>query len=527
MNLLKIFFFIFSLFTTTVGNRVFGQNSDSLKPAVYYFENGKVSSEGTLRNGKPDGYWKSYHRNGNIKTEGNRNNYLLDGTWKFYSEQGELYLTIDYKEDKKDGYRNSYRGDQVYKREKFLNDQREGLTEEFYANGKVKSVTPYEEGREKGLGFDYDTAGTIITLKTFKAGVLVKEQRINRYDELNKKAGMWMQFYADRQVKNEGLYVNDLKHGYWKYYKADGNLIRVEKWVNGVLIEDANEVAKIDIRREIDPQTGKIKSIGGYKNGKKEGVHREYDNEGNVINSTVYSNDIVLAEGIYDEEGRRQGLWKFYVDAGTGELKETGKYKNNLRVGTWKYYFIDGEIEQIGDFANDKPEGTWRWYYPNKQLRLEENYEDGFEEGPSVEFDESGNEVAKGNYVEGFKDGLWTYHIGNIKETGKYYEGEKQGLWVKKYIDNGNIAFEGEYLNGQENGMHKEYHANGQPKRRGRYSLGVRDGLWEYLDENGNIILTIKYDRGKEIEYNGEKISYGKRVDRELEEEEQAADIQQ
>jgi len=525
MNILKFLFFIFCLFTSVGGYRAAGQNSDSLKPAVYYFENGKVSSEGTLRKGKPDGYWKSYHRNGNIKTEGNRKNYLLDGTWKFYSEEGELYLTIDYAEDKKEGFRKSYRGKQVVKREQFVNDQREGTTEEYFASGKLKSVTPYEAGREKGLGFEYDTVGTIITLKTFKAGVLVKEQRINRYDELSKKAGMWMEFYQDRQLKNEGLFVNNLKHGYWKYYKGDGNLIRVEKWVNGVLIEDANEVAKIDIRREIDPQTGKIKTIGGYRNGQKEGVHREYDNEGNVINSTVYSNGIVLAEGIYDEQGRRQGLWKFYRE--TGELKEVGKYKNNLREGTWKYYFIDGEIEQVGDFAFDKPEGTWRWYYPNKQLRLEEEYEDGFEEGPSVEFDETGKEIASGKYVEGFKDGLWTYHIGNIYESGKYFEGEKQGLWRQEYIDSRTTAFEGEYLNGQENGMHKQFHPNGQPKRRGRYSLGVRDGLWEFLDEKGNITLTIKYEGGQEVEYNGEKISYGKRVDRELEEEEKTGDIQQ
>lgn len=525
MNLLKNLILIFSLFTCWAGFTALAQDADSLTPAVYYFENGQISSEGTLRNGKPDGYWKSYHRNGKLKTEGNRKNYLLDGSWKFYSEEGDLYLTIDYLEDKKDGFRISYRGKQAYKREQFVNDQRDGLTEEFYANGNIKVVTPYESGREKGLGYEYDTLGNVVTLRTFKAGVLVKEQKINRYDELNKKAGMWMEFFGDRQLKNEGLYVNGLKHGYWKYYKADGNLIRVEKWVNGVLIEDANEVAKIDVRREIDPQTGIIKRIGGYRNGKKEGVHREYDNEGNVIASVVYSNDIVLAEGIFDEQGRRQGLWKFYYD--TGELKEVGKYRNNLKEGTWKYYFRDGEIEQIGDFASDNPEGTWRWYYPNQQLRLAEEYEDGFEEGPAVEYDETGKVIARGNYVEGFKDGSWTYEIGNIKETGKYYEGEKQGVWKKTYIDTDNLAFEGEYLNGQENGMHKDFHPNGQTKRRGRYSLGVRDGLWEYLDENGNIILTIKYDQGKEIEYNGEKVSYGKRVDRELEEEEQEGDLQQ
>ena len=99
MNYLKNLFYI-SILLLTVSNISIAQEKDSLVPAVYYFENGKISSEGTLRNGKPDGYWKSYYPSSVLKTEGNRKNYLLDGQWKFYTEEGLLYLTIDYKEDK-------------------------------------------------------------------------------------------------------------------------------------------------------------------------------------------------------------------------------------------------------------------------------------------------------------------------------------------------------------------------------------------------------------------------------------------
>ena len=57
---------------------------------VFYYSNGIKSSEGTMRNGKPDGYWKTYYQTGIIKTEGNRKNFLLDSLWKFYdaSSQG-------------------------------------------------------------------------------------------------------------------------------------------------------------------------------------------------------------------------------------------------------------------------------------------------------------------------------------------------------------------------------------------------------------------------------------------------------
>jgi len=519
MNYLKNLFYI-SILLLTVSNISIAQEKDSLVPAVYYFENGKISSEGTLRNGKPDGYWKSYYPSSVLKTEGNRKNYLLDGQWKFYTEEGLLYLTIDYKEDKKHGQRITYRGVKPYKIENFINDQKEGLTEVFFANGTIKNQTPFVSGREKGLAYEYDTTGVVISLLTYKAGVLVKDQQINRRDDKGLKKGIWIQFHPNREVKNEGMYVNDLKHGYWKYYKNDGNLIRIEKWINGVLVENADELAKLDIRREIDPNTGKIKTIGGYRNGKKEGVHREYDENGEVTGAKIYKDGIMLSEGIYDEQSRKQGLWKYYFV--TGELKEQGAYKNDKKTGTWKFFFINGDVEQIGEYVQDLPEGTWRWYYANKQVRLEEEYIDGFEDGLSTEYSDSGLVVAEGKYIEGFKEGEWIYTVGNTIEKGKYYEGEKQGLWRMTYIDTKKTAFEGEYLNGVENGVFTYYHENGQLSKRGRYQLGIREGLWEFYNDNAATRLTIKYENGKEVEYNGVKITYGKRVDRELEEDKKA-----
>ena len=43
----------------------------------YYYDNGKISSEGLMKDAKPDGYWKNYYKNGKIKIEGNRKNYKL------------------------------------------------------------------------------------------------------------------------------------------------------------------------------------------------------------------------------------------------------------------------------------------------------------------------------------------------------------------------------------------------------------------------------------------------------------------
>src|SRR5690606_34098386 len=97
-----------------------------------------------------------------------------------------------------------------------------------------------------------------------------------------------------------------------------------EKWEMGILQEDADEVAKIEMRRKFDSKTGRLSSLGSYVNGIEEGVHRFYNAEGQIIGGKLYHNGILLAEGIYDELGRKQGTWKYYYEDGT--LKATGDY---------------------------------------------------------------------------------------------------------------------------------------------------------------------------------------------------------
>ena len=69
----------------------------------FYYENGVVSSEGLIKNGKPEGYWINYYENGLIKSEGNRLNHQLDSTWIFYNEKGNFLTKINYKAGLKNG----------------------------------------------------------------------------------------------------------------------------------------------------------------------------------------------------------------------------------------------------------------------------------------------------------------------------------------------------------------------------------------------------------------------------------------
>lgn len=493
------------------------QQRDSVRWKVFYYEGGAKRSEGNLRNGIPDGYWKTYYRNGKLKAAGNRENFKLDSIWTFYNIDGVKTSEISYENEVKQGLTKVYKEGKLYKTEPYQQGKIEGFVKIFFPDSSIQKEIPYVNNKQEGTGYQYADDGRIISLLTYKNNALVRRQDINRVDKQEQKQGLWISFHKNRQIATEGPYVNDLKNGYWKFYKANGDLIRVEKWVMGELQEGATETAKIEIKQELNPKNGKLAFKGAYRDGEPVGVHRFYDDEGKVDSSVIYEDGLILYEGIVDEQGRKQGPWKIYYRS--GGLKARGSYKNDLKVGTWKYFLEDGSLEQTGSYISGKPDGLWTWYFPNGELWREEEYVLGLEDGVSIEYNDTGAVIAQGEYISGFKEGKWFFQLNDHREEGKFFEGERTGEWKHFYLDTDNLRFTGFYENGIKNGLFVWFYPDGSVKRRGNYLNNNRDGIWEFFNEQGERIITIEYNEGEEVRYNGEKISYGRRYERAMERE--------
>jgi len=233
----------------------------------FYYGNGKISSEGTMRDGKPDGYWKTYFENGKIKSEGNRKDFQLDSTWKFYNDQGTLVLEYYYGNGKKNGLRKNYdpKDKLLLSEENYVNDVKQNLTKFYYKNGNVKQEIPFKDGREEGQGFEFDSTGIITNIIDYRAGFIKKQEKINRRDKDGLKQGVWKEFYPNRNLKNECTYLNDKKNGYLKEYSLNGDLQNTTKYVDGRIIENAPELAKLDVKNSYY-DGGIIKTSGTYKN---------------------------------------------------------------------------------------------------------------------------------------------------------------------------------------------------------------------------------------------------------------------
>lgn len=63
---------------------------------VYWYENGKIWSEGIFIHGKAEGKRTAYFDNGKIRYEGFYKEDMRVGKWRFFDENGRLLKEVDY-----------------------------------------------------------------------------------------------------------------------------------------------------------------------------------------------------------------------------------------------------------------------------------------------------------------------------------------------------------------------------------------------------------------------------------------------
>lgn len=499
---------------------------------VFKYDNGMKSSEGTMRDGKADGYWKNYYKNGKIKIEGNRKNFLLDSVWKFYTEKGKITKAVNYLEGKKNGYTFNYDTNQhVSSKEHFVNDIKQGNMFTYFPSGKTKQLTPYVKGKPDGYAYEYSEDSVIISIMKYQGGILASVERLNRKDETGKKQGVWKEFFEDGKLKEEKKYKDDAVDGYVKTYDKKGNLTNTEKFNNGKKIKNAPELAKLDVYKDFY-EDGTMKYEGGYINGMPVGTHYHYrqkymcdslpvarDDTSDVMikkyvcrNRAIPDSAIVYLEGIKTDYGavdsmrNRISIWTEYHNS--GEFRGKGLYANDKRIGEWIFYYPNSQIEQKGKYdKKGRAQGEWKWFYENGALMREENYLDNLRDGIMTEFTEDGKIITKGEFIEDMQEGLWIYETPEYKEIGKYVNDKPDSLWKRYYMPKEKLRFEGRFLNGDEDGQHTLYYENGRKMVQGNYTGGMKQKDWKFFDEAGFNYLTIYYDNDIEVKFQGVKVT--------------------
>ena len=372
----------------------------------------------------------------------------------------------------------------------------------------------------------------------------------------------WKSYYVTGILKSEGKRTNFLLDSIWVFYDQAGDTIEKINYligkkngyyykykkdpIYGVYIFSKELFAgdKKEGSAYIYYPDGKIKQIITYRNGKKEGISKEFDQNGNVITLLEYNNDFLVSReriNRRDNEGLRQGSWKDFYPSGNikteksylndklhgyykeydekGNLVLTMLYENGVIVNSKvddnadieivNRYSQEGQLIYNGAYRNRIPVGIHREFKDGKVISSKIFNDNGIIVSEGI-VDESGNKNgqwkdfypdgtvrAEGQYIDSRRTGLWKFYNreGKLEQTGYFSNDNPNGLW-KWYYENGAILREEEYFQGQRDGSFIEYSKNGEIIAKGQYSDDERNGDWFFkygnTHEEGKYIMGLR-----------------------------------
>jgi antitoxin component YwqK of YwqJK toxin-antitoxin module len=112
-----------------------------------FHDNGKLKTQGTIKDGLPHGEWKQYYENGQLQWQGQYVNGIMDGEWKSYHDNGQLFWVVKYVNGETEGeWKQYYDNGQLEEEGKYVNGKEEGEWKSFYDNGNVDKIEVYEDG---------------------------------------------------------------------------------------------------------------------------------------------------------------------------------------------------------------------------------------------------------------------------------------------------------------------------------------------------------------------------------------------
>lgn len=539
-----------------------------------YFLNKKVSTEINYQNGELNGPYKSYFINGNIYEEGQSLDNFYNGPWKTYYKDGTLQSNFTYNKGFIDGlYKNFDTDGKLYY--EYLYRKGEIIEYKYYnKEGGILS-----EGRKKGGEFQfrghhangnilskglYDIKGGKESAWEFfsKNGVLTSR---GNYSD-NKITGQYIAYHNNGEIESETNYKNDSLSGYYADYYKNGQLKR-QGWNKGGSAHGEWRSYYVD---------GTLEIINFYYKDKLHGLQKYYSVEGNLERTYVYKFGELLSEIYFDHNGNPLDEINYKPETNNFtieyvfENKKTNsqiEYVNGVKHGKYIGYDFYGNIALEGNYINGSQNGKWTWYYENGNIESIRNYLNGNLNGESIDYFE--DRTLKNNmlYEYGNATGTWIYYHKNGKKArtteylndvlhGKrifYDNSEKLQLIryynhstligysyldtnskelpttpivnetakIKSFFDNGKIARELEYKNGdlintyneyysngqlenkmyftddEYDGVDIEYYANGKVRSESKYQIGVLQGLSKNYYENGKLKEEINYKNGR------------------------------
>ena len=412
-----------------------------------------------------------------------------------------LSLSAQTSDNLKDGYQIfKYPNGNVSSEGTIKNGKPDGYWKTFYVTGMKRSEGKYTNSKLDSIWLFYDQAGDT----TAKISYLF--DKMNGYYLKYKKdpsAGLYLwskELYAGGRKEGTGyFYFPDgttqqtvsfnagKREGLSKEFDKNGNIITLLEYNNDFLVsrEKINRTDNNGLKQgewiDFYPNGGK-RAEKTYKDNQLHGYYKEYDQRGVLVLTMLYENGSIVKSNVEDQPDI-EFVNRYDAD---NKLIYNGPYRNNIPVGVHREFGKDGKV--INAFV-----------YNDIGLKISEGIVDeaGNHNGKWKDFYPDGKLLAEGTYTDNRRTGLWKFYTasGKTEQTGFYNNGRPDGLW-KWYYENGAILREEEYFQGQRDGEYTEYSIAGDIIGQGQYSDGERNSDWKFksgdITEEGKYIIGLK-----------------------------------
>lgn len=303
----------------------------------------------------------------------------------------------------------------------FDNGKAIGTWNKYNASGKLETISNYKDGKIDGEYVDYFITGKISNKSFYKNG---------------KEEGKWLTFDKDGKKISETNYKNGKKEGvqegkayisgydkctYVNHYKNDKPLGSWKTTCRNRVIIDREYKSEEDYTEKVFFKNGQLKLLKSKKDGKKDGWQKEYDIDGVLLNDYQYQEGILIVRKEYYETGKP----KLVVH----------RNLNDEKHGEYIEYSETNKLVKKGNYSNGYKDGIWNYYYENGELSVQYTYKNGKRTGKYTAYHQGNIVNEKGEYFKNKKVGVWKAYsiIGKLTTETTYENGKK--VSVKKIID--------------------------------------------------------------------------------------------
>lgn len=279
-------------------------------PWIFHHNQYVRSAEGAYREGERDGPWESYYEDGSLRARGELAMGDTVGTWIFFGLRGDTILVSDCNPSQPRGeYRSRHEN---------------GVEFETYACRAGFPVGPYTRFSERGV---LEESGT--------------------YDSLGRKDSVWETFHPGGKPASRQEYASGLWSG------------TIEAWDDSGRVTEKGRFTEGTGTRERFRPDGRLAARDSFFRGKRAGVAEVYAGRGTVLRRTWY------------REGEPDSLRQWHAN---GTLSLQGGYRDGKRDGVWKEWYANGKAKEISPYDTGTFHGERRFFDSTGRLFRTQQY---------------------------------------------------------------------------------------------------------------------------------------------------------